>query len=241
MRLPSDWRCGSVIDINFMIEINLLPEESKKKQARWSQIDLSQASLQNMSLVHLGMIAGAAILGLQIVVFTIGFSTGHISAALEKRYARILPKKQEADAIKHNIEVMNRKIRTIDDLMVERFSWAKKLNDLSDAMTPYVWLTEISYDERSVERRTVLEQKGEAQQQRPVTTKALSRYLRLTGYASSVREEGAALVGKFIKNLKSSPGFYSDFSDIELGNVKAERFEDQEVMKFTITCYFKDK
>jgi len=222
-----------------MIEINLLPEEMKKKKSRWKQIDLSQVSLQSLPLLKIGVIVGACLVAIQALVSIIGTSTNGIYGALDRRYNAISSKKQEVDALKRQAEGVKKKIKAIDELMVQRFSWAKKLNDLSDAMTPNVWLTELNYDEQVSERRIPL--RGEGDSQKSIVEKKTSRFMKISGNASSIREEGAALVGKFIKSLKSSPGFYSDFSDIELGTVRAAKIEDQEVMSFTLTCYFKDK
>jgi hypothetical protein len=70
--------------------------------------------------------------------------------------------------------------------------------------------------------------------------KSLLRYLIISGYASRLGEEDTALIGKFMKALKENPSFYSDFSDIELGTIKRDKIEDQEVMGFKITCLFKE-
>ena len=68
----------------------------------------------------------------------------------------------------------------------------------------------------------------------------VSKYLIISGFASTVGEEGTALIGKFIKGLKDNSSFYSDFSYIELGAIKRDRIEDQEVMSFRLTCLFKE-
>jgi hypothetical protein len=109
-------------------------------------------------------------------------------------------------------------------------------------MTSGIWLSELSYDERAGERQAHPGASGAgkkeasgARAERPVL-----RYLVLSGYASSMGEEGTALVGKFIKNLKDNSDFFGDFGDIELGSIKSDRVQDQEVMSFKITCLFKD-
>ncbi len=53
-------------------------------------------------------------------------------------------------------------------------------------------------------------------------------------------EEGTASIGKFIKSLKDNNSFFSDFSDIDLGSIKRDKVNDQEVMSFKITCFFKE-
>ena len=104
---------------------------------------------------------------------------------------------------------------------------------------------ELSYDEKLVERQAQEEPKAGPNKQkkesaRPQTEKVLSKYLTISGYASSMGDEGTALIGKFIKALKEDRQFYSDFRDIELGVIKRDKVDNQEVMNFTITCFFKE-
>ena len=107
--------------------------------------------------------------------------------------------------------------------MGHRFSWARKLNALGDAVTPGIWLANLSYAEGPSGREA-----------------GSSRILVLTGYAAGAGEQGAALVGKFIKSMKDHPAFYGDFSDIALGSIRSEKVEGQEIMNFRITCLFKE-
>jgi hypothetical protein len=136
---------------------------------------------------------------------------------------------------------MSKKVSAIDELMVKRFSWTKKLNDLSDSVTPGIWLTQLDYDERLVERAKTAANTSKGQEGKVATEKILERYLVISGAASSMGEEGTALIGRFIKNLKENGSFYADFSDIEFGNIKREQMSGQEIMTFKITCLFKIK
>jgi hypothetical protein len=90
---------------------------------------------------------------------------------------------------------------------------------MSDSMTAGIWLTQLDYDEKTVERAkpVVMTPRGES---KPSTEKVLERYLLISGAASSMGEEGTALIGRFIEKLKDNTSFYADFSDIELGNIK---------------------
>lgn len=230
-----------------MIEINLLPEELKKKQERFKKIDISKIDIQNIPVLNLAAAIFGVLITIQVILFFIGIYSGSLLNSLEAKYNSILPEKKEADLLKAQGGTINRKIGVIDELMVKRFSWAKKLNDLSDIITPGIWLTVLSYNEKLSEKTVAAIDakalKGKAQEvpSKPVTEKVLLNYLVISGFASSMGgEEGTAMIGKFIKSLKEDPSFYSDFSDIELGVIKTERLEDQEVMSFKITCLFKE-
>ena len=227
-----------------MIEVNLLPEERRKKQERFKKIDLSGIDLKNIPIVKVAAGVFAVLIIIQTLLFFIGLYGRVHFASLEKKYIDISPKKKEADALKFQIDNITKKVKAIDELMVNRFSWARKLNALSESMTQGVWLTEIHYDEKIIDRVVTppapQKIKGKAEELvKPVTEKIAAKYLIMSGYALNTNGEGTALIGKFIKTLKANDNFYSDFSDIQLGSIKRDKMEDQEVMSFKITCLFK--
>lgn len=228
-----------------MIEINLLPEEFKKKEPKFKGPDLSKFKMQNIPILKISFAALGILVVIQLLLFAIGiYMKGNLNST-EKHYSQILPKKREADTLKTQIETINKKVGAIDELMVKRFSWAKKLNDLGDSMTPGIWLTELSYSEKLIDRPVIIQMRGSKNKGQPgpsrtLIEKALVKYLVISGYATSLGEDGTAAVGKFIKSLKDNPSFYADFSEIELGAIKREKIENQEVMSFKITCLFKE-
>ncbi|MFA6079190.1 MAG: hypothetical protein WC779_05535 [Candidatus Omnitrophota bacterium] len=223
-----------------MIEVNLLPDDRRKKQERFKKIDLSGIDLKNIPIVKVAAAAFTVLVIIQALLFLIGiYSKSHL-ASLEKRYNQVLPEKKVADALKFQIDNITKKVKAIDELMVNRFSWARKLNALSDSMTQGVWLTEIHYDEKIVDRTITPANTSKSKEPvKPVTEKVAVKYLIMSGYALNTNGEGTALIGKFIKTLKTNNDFYSDFSDIQLGSIKRDKMEDQEVMSFKITCLFK--
>jgi len=222
-----------------MIEINLLPEDIRKKKRSPPNIDASITNVSNMPVINMVIIAAGLMLAIQSVLFIIGVISGVAFNSMEHKYKNIASKRDETMQLKVKVDAANKKVAAIDELMVKRFSWEKKLNSLSDSMTPGIWLTELEYDEKltgvpkSVSADPAKKKGGKAAEG------VLSRCLVLSGAASSMGEEGTALIGRFIKSLKDDPVFYSDFSDIELGTIKREKMDDQEIMTFKITCFFK--
>lgn len=225
-----------------MIEINLLPEEFKKKESRFKQIDLSGFSLENLPVIKLAGAFFGVIALITIALFLIGLYSKSNLTSLTARYERILPLKKDADTLKSQVDMINKKVRAIDELMVKRFGWSKKLSDLSDSVTPGIWLTDLTYDEKMTERQIQPDPKAANAKTKPRTgaEMAMARCLIISGYASGMSEEGTSLIGKFIKSLNDNRDFYSDFSDIELGSIKRDKIDDQEVMSFKITCFFKE-
>ena len=222
-----------------MIEINLLPEELKKKEPRFKGVDLSGMSFENVPVTKIAIILIGVLLALHTLLFVIGASNKSAVNSLSNKYNTLLPQKKESEALKKQLDVINGKVSAIGELMVNRFSWAKQLNSLADSMTPGIWLGELSYEEKVAISQQAASPKKKGIS-KPVEEKVVLKYMILSGYASSMGEQGTALIGKFIKSLKENPDFQANFSDIELGAIKSEKFQDQEVMSFKITCSFKE-
>lgn len=227
-----------------MIEINLLPQEMRKKESRFKSIELGEFDFRKLPLTKIAIVTAGALISLHLLLFVCGVYSKARATALTKEYNLLVVQNKEALNLKEQVDLIHKKVAAIDELMVKRFGWAKKLNDLSDAITPGIWISSFEYDEKLGERTIQLVQRptsGKDKMPPPKnsTEKVMIRYLIITGYASSMGEQGTALIGKFIQNLKDNPGFYSDFYDIELGSIKSDRIQDQEVMSFKLTCMFK--
>ena len=227
-----------------MIEINLLPQEMRKKEPRFKSIEFDQIDLKNLPVKNIAIAIAAVLISLHAILFVVGSYSKSRAAVMAEKYKAIMPERNNALALKSQIDLMNRKVSAIDELMVKRFSWAQKLSNLNDSIVPGIWLSDITYDEKIGERTMQVVTKqaaagGKNQTLKQSTEKVVLRYLVISGYASSMGEQGTASIGKFIQSLKDNPGFYSDFSGIELGSIKSEKVQDQEVMSFKLTCMFK--
>lgn len=225
-----------------MIEINLLPQEYRKKEPRFKGVEISQLNLQNIPVMYIVAVVVSFLLIAQGGLFVLSLYGKAQVSTLTRKYESIRPQKQRFDDLQAKLSATRKKISAIDELMEKRYSWARKLNYLSDSMTPGIWLTNLSYDERITERmipRTAPKNSAEAAPP-PIRQSVLSRNLTLSGYAAGAGEQGAALVGKLIKSMKESPDLSEEFSDIILGSIKSEKVEDQDVMNFKITCMFKE-
>ena len=227
-----------------MVEINLLPQELRKKESRLKKMNFPPIDLDTKAIMRIVFAAAGILVIVHFSLFAYRMCDKRILASLEKRYSALGDKKKEADALKARDTMIHKKIGAIDELMVKRFEWSKKMNDLSDSMTPDVWLTQLSYDEKLTDRSVQKEAKvNDGKTKKELKTqneKVLLRYLTLSGYAAAKGEEGTASIGKFIEALKENQAFYPDFSDIELGAIKRDKIDGQDVMNFTITCFFKE-
>jgi Tfp pilus assembly protein PilN len=212
-----------------MIEINLLPEEMKKKESFFAKMDLSVFKLQKLPVLPIAAGFAGLLIAVQVTVFAVSIYAGISLGSLTKKYEAIALKRKEAEALKAKNDAIIKRAGAIDELTGKRFSWAKKLNALSDSVTQGIWLSELDYDERPAALARAV--KGKAA--------GMPGRLVMNGYAAGIGEQGASLVGKFIKNLRENEAFYADFSDIDLVSVKSDKVEGQEVMSFKISCVFK--
>jgi hypothetical protein len=224
-----------------MIEINLIPEESRKKKRPTTKIDVSAMSVPSLPIISIAAWAAGVILILQLALFGLGIMIGGNYKALNAEHKSIMPKKQETEKLKVQVSDMDKKVAAIDELMVKRFSWEKKLNALNNSMIPGIWLTELQYDEKLLEAPKPKASGKRAKDKKAPTEESMSRYLVLSGAASGKGEEGTALIGRFMRSLRDNSEFYSDFSEIELGTIKREKTDDWEIMTFKITCFFKPR
>ncbi|MBL7155565.1 MAG: hypothetical protein ISS90_00290 [Candidatus Omnitrophica bacterium] len=217
-----------------MIELNLLPEELKKKKRK---IELPEIPIIPIVIwVVAGMVAIQLILGGLIYV-----SKSQLTR-LGKEWESLAPKKSELDEIKKNIADIDKKGQAIDELIVRRLRWSGLLNEISDSLTANIWLREFFYSERNV-TETVKGPKGLAGRKptakKTATTRAVKvRTLTLSGYALGKGGDATDYITRFVESLKDNKGFAKHFAEIGQGPIKKAIVEGQEVMSFAVICKF---
>ena len=192
-----------------MIEINLLPEELRKKKTEPS-FNL------NIGAEKLKFLIGGGAIGLLIFIVMV-FSLGSFirGAQIKKLLARennFSGKLSQVDSVNKEITVLKSKMATLDQLTKRKFLWAEKLNQLSDLTLPGIWFTHIYTD---TENRLIIE-----------------------GSVVSKSEEAMAFVGKLMKNLKDDQLFFREFSNIKLESVQRKNKEERDMVDFKIALYF---
>ncbi len=226
-----------------MIKINLMPEEQKAHESSFTKIKMS-FRLHGRSLKNIVITAISVLAIVHLSLFFIVARSSSTFKSMSQKYKKLLPGRKEYEVLKDEVGSANKKAKAIEGLMANRFSWANKLNSLSDSMAQGIWLTALTYEEKPsdipVQVKAYSSPAGNKKEIMKTETKRVNlKFLNISGYASSMGEQGTALIGKFIKGMKENPSFFSDFSDIKLESIKSEKFMDQEVMSFQITCQFK--
>ncbi|MDD5422258.1 MAG: hypothetical protein WC592_01785 [Candidatus Omnitrophota bacterium] len=225
-----------------MVQINLLPQEYRKREPAYKKIGLADLNfLKNIPVMNIAIGFVAVLAVMHIALFFGGVYSKSTLASLSMKLESVMPEKRYAESLKTLIQLKDQKVRAIDELVDGRFSWAAKLNELSDSMTSGIWLSDFGYEERQKEKAPPpAGAKVKKDTTKPPESSVL-KYLVLTGYASSLGGQGTALIGKFMSSLKDNASFYSDFQQIELVSMKSSKFDDQEVMNFKIACLFNSK
>lgn len=220
-----------------MIEINLLPEELRKKKTAFTMPDITLAFLP----ILIGLI-GCLILTQILLVLTINIKEAAY-VRMSKEYEVLQPQKGSIEVTwKDNIKV-KREVDAIESLRAKRILWSKKLNQLSDLIVPGTWFTRLSVEKRVAlveQPRQALPQRAVPGIKKAVAEKTRISYLCIEGAASTLYGEELATIGRFIDRLKNDTEFFKDFSNIELDSTELYTVKDTEVMKFNISCYFKE-
>jgi len=192
-----------------MIEINLLPEELRKKKSEPSfNLNIEQEKLK--------FLAGGGAVGLLILI-VIFFAAGSFirNAQIKNLMAKekgVAVKLSQIDSVNKEIAVLKIKMSVIGQITKRSFLWSEKLNQLSDLLLPGIWFTHVY---RDAENRLIIE-----------------------GSVVSKSEEAMAFVGKLMKNLKDDQQFFKDFNNIKLESVQRKNKEERDIVDFKIALYF---
>lgn len=192
-----------------MIEINLLPEELRKKKSE--PVFNLNIGAEKLKFLVIGGAIG--ILILIIIVLSLGsfIRRAQINSLLarEKNFSERL---SHIDTINKEIAVLKAKMAVLDQLTKRKFLWTEKLNQLSDLVLPGIWLTHVYTD---LENRLIIE-----------------------GSVISKSVEAMAFVGKFMKNIKDDQRFFKDFNSIKLESVQRKNKEERDAVDFKVSLYF---
>jgi len=191
-----------------MIEINLLPKDQRKKRVK---LEMPQVKYTPFIIGFVALIVAA-----QVFLSVSLAAKRSALQALEKKQGAIGPEAREAVGINRQIRALQGKANAIGNVKRDRMLWSKKLNRLSDLVTPGMWFTNLSLG------------KGED-----------GRYLSIKGHISSFLKDETAVIGRFMKALKEDKPFSKGFEEIRLEAMQQKKMKDVEVMSFSINCYFK--
>lgn len=191
-----------------LITINLLPGDRKRVSFDWVPKVLTIAAV---------ILVASSVMAVNFYYVIGNMALRSRKAGLEGRIAAIQSDVERVRAMEKEIDVLHRKQDIINDLVVNRIEWARKLNQLSDILPAQVWLEEVAL---VVPKGRDAAKKGEQPQ----------KILRVVGVTNAL-EHARSLEAAFIYNIMHSP-FIDDFETVQL--VKSERTEWSGSRNFTV-------
>lgn len=216
-----------------MIEINLLPQEYRKKEG--PKISLPAVAIGKTIVVAMGIFF---VVQLGLAAFAV---SQHVSlGATEREVERLTAENREIARHKDQIEFVRKRMLKIDQMTARPFYWAKLLNGLSDSVIKGVWLNEFSLIEVRLRAEEKAENDAPAEGDKPkrAARPKFSRQLNLAGSVVGQGDE-TAYIGKFIQELKENPELSQILDSIELSDIMQKRVQETDVYDFLIICGFK--
>ena len=195
-----------------MIEINLVPEQLRKKRkatagAPSTDTSFSQAKL--MSTVG-NTIKILLCVHIPFQIFIV-FKTIQYHKYEQERGVLSPERKSTEDAVKQ-LKDMQEKSKSMQGIAAKRdIFWSKKMNEISDNLPRGLWLARVALD------KDVLIIQGSA----------------------LLKDETKMSIHSLTANLKSSAIFMDSFHDIEPGLIKRREIGPSSVQDFTITANLK--
>lgn len=193
-----------------MIEINLVPENLRKKRKRRGTGAPSISTLPKETFI--GVCGGFLGLLLFMHVILQGVITLKFvrHTQYKKQWEEILPEKAKVDKVLDALKKMQARVKSVEEAVgSEHILWSKKLNEISDDMAGGVWLKKIELIENT---------------------------LFIQGRAVSKDNTEILRAHKFASNLKNDKGFKKYFSDIEIGIHRTTRLGTASVADFTVSA-----
>jgi len=191
-----------------MIEINLLPEEERKRKREFSMPSLSLNVPGNM-MFYAGIGAVVIILAVLIIIhFSQTGTIGRLTKDIDEKKTelkRLEAEKKKVENMKAKEEKISQKINTIKKLAVGKFTYPRFFDQLNRNIPDYLWLSSM---------------------------KVNGQRLTISGKTFS-----NLMITDFLTNLKSMDEFI-DKGSIELKDLVSQRTDGHDIISFEISCKF---
>jgi Tfp pilus assembly protein PilN len=208
-----------------MIEINLLPKELRKKGKGFA---LSKSTLYFMS-------GGAALIIIMILITS--FQSLKLKG-LDKKIVEAQKKKEQlresiqmVDAINELKTKILKRMSAIENLDKNRSTWIEVMQELSDRVPEYVWLTSFKEIPKTVPVNVAENPSAGSSTSQDTVKKKLQEpafisQVTIDGYSFSINN-----LAVFMINLMRS----NYFKNMELNFVRAEASEQQKIFAFQLS------
>ncbi|MCM8781354.1 MAG: PilN domain-containing protein [Candidatus Omnitrophica bacterium] len=124
-----------------MIEINLLPEELRKKKTKGWGIDFAY-------FIHLLPILVILLISINIILLVFSVIISYQLRSLNNKWKNLEPQRIALLEFNKEYPIMSADARLIQQLVQQRISWAQKLNKLSQHLPGGIWFNELSVSKK---------------------------------------------------------------------------------------------
>ena len=199
-----------------MIELNLLPQELRKKEKK--QVEMPKIPIISISIGIIG------ILILSYILLNLFLANNrNLLIVLTDKWQQMDPQKKKVEKIVLELSELEKQAAALKKVAKPDMDWTDLLSGLNKAMIPNVWLSDM---------KLVTSKEKE--------TKGMPVSLAISGYVVGKQEEQeTSIVAKFITSLKAQKEFYDNFKEVELKNMSSKDILGEEVMLFKLDCSFK--
>ena len=192
-----------------MIEINLVPEQSRKK--RKSKSLLNGLNIPRETMIGAGAGVLVILLSIHFVLLLFNITKLVHYKKLQKQWAEMSPLKEKVDSVMLELRGLQGKLAVFDEVAGDSGAlWSRKLNILSDSLPRGVWFKKIDFH---------------------------NDIFLLEGSAISMQGEEMINVHNFVSVLKKNKDFLDHFADLKLGSIQTRKLEKIEIADFSIIIH----
>jgi len=205
-----------------MIEINLLPEELRRKNKGLGLPKAAQAGIA-------GMVIAVALMA--AVTWYQKAQLARVNEDVARVEAKVQQMQDDIQLVDRLVDVKTRIMRrlsAIETLDRNRTTWVHNLEDLAIVIPEFLWLSEFQQgDGKSAQRAKATKRVGPEQAVNADSLAAVKNSLTLRGYCYTVSS-----LANLILNLQDSPRF----SNIQLSYARGTDLNQRHVYDFEVMC-----
>ena len=130
-----------------MIEINLLPPQLRKKRKAANLVSRTILLPRDTAIALVAGFLFFVIFIHAVLQFVIAIKFVQIKR-YERQLSQIAPDKANVDRVIQELRSLQAKVKAIEEVASQRkILWAKKLNEISDAIPLGIWLTHLTFQD----------------------------------------------------------------------------------------------
>jgi len=204
-----------------MIEINLLPEELRRKNKGLGVPKAAQAGIA-------GIVIAVALMA--SVSYYQKAQLARVNADVARVEAKVQQMQDDIQLVDRLVDVKTRIMRrlgAIETLDRNRAAWVQNMEDLATVIPDFLWLSEFQQGNGRSTQRNPARRNGPEPVVNADSVAAVNSTLTLKGYCYTVSS-----LANFILNLQDSPRF----SNIQLSYAHGTDLNERHVYDFQVVC-----